>query len=404
MPGPSRVSIVGALAPYADGFASALARQGYVPRVVVYHLRLMAEVSAWLTAQECSVSALATETTHFLAARRAAGHTRYVTGRGLRPLLRYLQGRDVVPATPAPAITSAQDRLLARYGDYLIDERGLGRATVRGYLDALRPFLRSRCSADGLHVDVEHLGSRDVTAFVVAHTPTQSRHGAKMTVCVLRSFLRFLHRDGTLPTALADAVPSVAGWRLAGLPPRLDAVQVQRLLAACDRDTAAGRRDFAILTTLARLGLRAGEVAALRLDDLEWRIGEMVVRGKGARVDRLPMPTDVGAAIAAYVRRGRPALAPDRAVFLRCVAPHDGLTPVGISQVVAAAAGRAGLGTIHAHRLRHFAATHTLRAGGSLTEVQQLLRHRLPQTTAIYAKVDRETLRTIARPWLGGAA
>jgi site-specific recombinase XerD len=179
---------------------------------------------------------------------------------------------------------------------------------------------------------------------------------------------------------------------------------VRHLLASCDRRTAVGARDFAILTTLVRVGLRAGEVAALGLDDLEWRLGEIVVHGKGPRVERLPLPTDVGAAIASYVRRHRPSTAQDRAVFVRRLAPHCGLTPGGITQVVAAAARRAGLGTIYAHRLRHFAATQTLRAGGSLAEIKQLLRHRLASTTAIYTKVDREALRTIARPWPGGVA
>lgn len=402
MPDPSRVHIGGPLRPYAAGFTSELAQQGYAPRVIVHHLRLMADVSRWLTEQGRSVCALTTEAERFLSTRRAAGHLRHCTHRGLRPLLTHLQRLGVVPLAAAPI--NAVDVMLARYGRYLTSERGLGAASARGYLDALRPFLRSRLAANGRHVDVEHLSRADVTAFVVARAPTQSRHAAKMTVCVLRSFLRFLHLEGSMPTLLVDAVPSVAGWRLAGMPRTLEASDVQRLLAACDRHTAIGARDFAILTTLARVGLRAGEVAALRLDDLDWRTGEIVVHGKGPSVERLPLPTDVGAAIAAYLRRGRPSRAHDRAVFVRSLAPYRGLTSVGLSQVVAAAAQRAGLGTIYAHRLRHFAATQTLRAGGSLTEIKQLLRHRRAQTTAISAKVDREALRTIARPWPGGVA
>lgn len=404
MSDPSRVHIVGPLEPYAAGFASALARQGYVPRVVVHHLRLMADVSRWLTEQDLQVSDLAREAERFLHARRAAGYTRYWTGQAVRPLLTHLRSLGVVPPTPPPVSTDPLDVMLARYRHYLTSERGLGAATARGYLDAIRPFLRTRVSPDGLHVDLEHLCGADVTAFVVAHTPTQSRHGAKMTVCSLRSVLQFLHLDGAITTPLVEAVPSVAGWRLAGLPKPVDASDVRRLLASCDRRTPAGSRDFAILTMLARVGLRAGEVAALRLDDLDWRLGEIVVHGKGPRVERLPLPTDVGAAIAAYVRRRRPSTVQDRAVFVRCMAPHRGLTPTGITQVVAAAAQRAGMGTIYAHRLRHFTATQTLRAGGSFAEIKQLLRHRLARTTAIYAKVDREALRTIARPWPGGAA
>jgi site-specific recombinase XerD len=299
-------------------------------------------------------------------------------------------------------LTSPVDLMLARYQHYLTVERGLGAATARGYLDAVRPFLHSRVSPDGLHLDVAHLGGADVTAFVVAHTPTQSRHAAKLTVCALRSFLRFLHVEGAITAPLDAAVPAVAVWRLAGVPKRVDAADVRRLLASCDRRTRRGVRDFAILTTLARLGLRAGEVAALHLHDIDWRVGEIVVHGKGPRAERLPLPVDVGAAIAASMRRGRPASVQSRAVFVRLLAPYRALPSTGVSHVVAAAAQRAGLGTIHAHRLRHFAAAQTLRAGGSLVEIKQLLRHRLALTTAIYAKVDREALRMLARPWPGG--
>ena len=224
-----------------------------------------------------------------------------------------------------------------------------------------------------------------------------------MTATALRSLLGFLHLTGAVTHSLVAAVPSVAGRRLAGLPPRLEPDHVQRLLAVCDRRTLGGRRDFAIITTLARLGLRAAEVATLRLDDLRWRAGEIVVHGKGRRVERMPLPTDVGDAITAYLRQ-RPARAQGRTVFVRLLAPLRPLSHTGLTQIVAAAAQRAGLGRIHAHRLRHFAATQLLRAGAPLSEIQQFLRHDRLQTTAIYAKVDYDALRTIARPWPGGAA
>lgn len=191
---------------------------------------------------------------------------------------------------------------------------------------------------------------------------------------------------------------------MAGLPKALELDQVRRLLSSCDRDTANGRRDFAILTMLVRLGLRAGEVAGLGLDDIDWRAGETVIRGKGRRTEQVPLPADVGEAVAAYLRNGRPPTAEGRSVFVRFKAPHRALSAGGVSQVVAAAGLRAGLGRIHAHRLRHTAATEMLRAGAPLSEIGQLLRHRRLLTTAIYAKVDREALRTIARPWPGGEA
>lgn len=201
---------------------------------------------------------------------------------------------------------------------------------------------------------------------------------------------------------LAEAVPSIASWRLQGLPRGLEPAEVERFLASCDTDSASGRRDLAILTLLARLGLRRGEVAALSLDDIDWRAGELVVRGKGRRAERLPLPADVGEPLSAYLQDGRPAAAEGRSVFVRVKAPHRALTPSAVTWVVVAAARRAGLGYVTPHRLRHSAATAVLRAGASLGEVGQVLRHRQPVTTAIYAKVDREALRAIARPWPGG--
>jgi site-specific recombinase XerD len=199
-------------------------------------------------------------------------------------------------------------------------------------------------------------------------------------------------------------VPAVAVWRLSGLPRVLEAADVRALFAACHCRTAVGLRDYAVLALLARLGLRAGEVAALRLDDLDWRAGEISVRGKGDRRERLPLPSDVGEAIAVYLRRGRPARVEGRCVFVRAIAPHRGLTSTAVSQIVASAAGRAGLPPVYAHRLRHTVASELLRAGAGLPEIGQLLRHRRAATTAIYAKVDREALRTVAQPWPEGTS
>ncbi|WP_231711193.1 site-specific integrase [Xanthobacter dioxanivorans] len=199
-------------------------------------------------------------------------------------------------------------------------------------------------------------------------------------------------------------MPSVAGRRLVGLPKGLAPDQIQCLLASCDSHTRRGCRDVAILTMLVRLGMRAGEVAKLQLDDIDWRAGEIVVRGKGNSIERLPLPPDVGEAVAEYLQSARPPSAQGRTVFVRIKAPHRHLTSCGVSNVVADAGQKAGLGRIHAHRLRHTTAMQMLRAGASLPEVGQLLRHRSALTTAIYAKIDRETLRMIARAWPGDAA
>ncbi len=283
-------------------------------------------------------------------------------------------------------------------------ERGLSAGTVRGYVDVVRPFLAGRVSAEG--VDLERLGPADVSAYVVAacREPRGRGGSARLMVTGLRSLLGFLHVDGVVTESLTAAVPSVAGWRLAGLPRALEPGQVRALLASCDRRSAHGRRDFAILTLLARLGLRRGEVAGLRLDQIDWRSGELVILGKGGRPGRLPLPADVGEAVAGYLRRGRPSSAEGRCVFVRVKAPHRPLTPGGVTNVVIAAGRRAGLGDVTAHRLRHSAATELLRAGAPLEEISQLLRHRRPLTTAIYAKVDREALRSLAQSWPGGAA
>jgi site-specific recombinase XerD len=363
----------------------------------------VADLSAWLEREGIEPRSLApAEVDRFLATRRAAGHRRYASAKAIRPPLEYLRGMGVVPIAPVVEPDGPIDRLLAQYRRYLVVERSLAQTTASGYLAAVRPFLASRATPDGLAL--EGLTVADVTAFVVARCPGQARGSAKLTVTTLRSLLGFLHLEGVLPRSLAGCVPRTAAWRLASLPRGLTRAEVERLLAGCDRSRPTGRRDFAVLTLLVRLGLRAGEVAGLTLDAIDWRSGELIVSGKGSRSERLPLPPDVGEAIVAYLRAGRPASAIGRAVFIRAKAPHRALSSGGVSRIVGDAALRAGLGLVHAHRLRHTAATEMLRAGGSLAEIGQVLRHRRTQTTALYAKVDERALRALARPWPGGAA
>jgi site-specific recombinase XerD len=204
--------------------------------------------------------------------------------------------------------------------------------------------------------------------------------------------------------ALTASVPSVAHVKLAGLPRGIPSDDVEQLLANCDQHTQTGRRDLAILNLLVRLGLRAGEVRGLALEDVDWRAGELIVRGKGNRMDRLPLPPEVGRAIASYLRDGRPGTAEGRTIFVRIRAPHRALTAPAVTHVVRAAAARAGLAGINAHTLRHTVATQMVRSGVPLSEIGQVLRHRRLMTTAIYAKVDREGLRTLARHWPGGVS
>ena len=292
----------------------------------------------------------------------------------------------------------AVEVLIADYREYLAVERGLTADTIEGYVLTARPFLEAR-QGDGDRLDLDSVSASDVMAFVVDRCSGQSKGAAKMTVTGLRSLLGFLHLRGLISGPLAAAVPSTASWRLSGLPRALEPEHLQALFDSCDRGSPVGRRDYAVLVMLAGLGLRAGEVAALRIEDVDWRAGELRISGKGRRDERLPLPDDVGEAIVAYLQDGRPATALDRSLIVRVRAPHHGLTTGGITQIVVAAADRAGLGPIYAHRLRHTAATQMLRAGASLEEVGQVLRHRQLLTTAIYAKVDRDALRALARPW-----
>jgi integrase/recombinase XerD len=307
----------------------------------------------------------------------------------------------VAATGPAP-VMSPCERLLDRCHAYLLVERGLAASTVELNVRMVRPFLAQQVQADG-QLDLQHLNAGEVAGYVVAQSRERPRSVGRM-VTALRSLLRFLYLDGFIDRPLADAVPSVASWSLSSLPKALSNDQVAALLSSCDRNSSTGCRDFAILTLLVRLGLRAGEVAALGLDDIDSRRGEVIVRGKGNRYDRLPLPGDVGQAIVDYLRRARSRTAHGRTVFVWAHAPYRALSSTAVTTVVANAGRRAGIGLIGAHRLRHTAATAMLHAGGSLTEIGQVLRHRRLLTTAVYAKVDLQALRLVARSWPGDAA
>ena len=402
MTSPSWARVDGPLAPYAGGFRAELERLGYTPLTAATHVRLMAHLSRWLAREGVEVPGLTPAVVDaYFAERRAAGYAGHVTDRALRPLAGYLRRLGVIPPPVPAAAAGPAERLLARYREYLLVERGLAGTTAELNVRMVRPFLAGRVHETDAGVDLGHLTAGEVAAFVV----TQSRRrpkSVKRMVTALRSLLGFLHAEGLIGQPVT--VPSPAGWTQAGLPKALDGDQVAALLASCDPLTRTGRRDLAILTLLARLGLRAGEVAALGLDDIDWRRGEITVRGKGNRHDRLPLPADAGQRIVDWLQDGRPEAAQGRTVFVRAQAPYRALTSNAVTTVVACAGRRAGLGLIGAHRLRHSAATAMLRSGGSLTEIGQTLRHARPLTTAIYAKVDIGALRQLARPWPGEPA
>jgi integrase/recombinase XerD len=389
------------LAALSKGFAEDLRRQGYAPRTISQHRRLLCDLSDWLVRRRLTAGDLSmAQVDRFLSDRRSAGVARHKTHNALGPILGYLRGLGLAPAAKASMENGPAGEILNRYRQFLTTERGLLPVTALRYVDCLRPFLNRRLSADGL--ELGSLTPADVTSFVVAWCPCLNGGVAKLTVTALRSFLGFLHLDGVTERSLVHAVPTVARRRLAGLPKGLEPDQVRRLLAACDACTSVGNRDLAILTLLVRLGLRRGEVAGLGLDDIDWRAGTISVRGKGNCHERLPLPPDVGRRLAEYLRHARPTGVQGRTAFVRHFAPYHALGASRVSGIVADAARRAGLGRVHAHRLRHTAATELLRTGASLPEIGQLLRHRRAETTAIYAKVDRDSLRLIARPWPEG--
>ncbi len=398
----SRVRVAGPLAPSAEGFRRELQERGYSPFTAVRYLQLLSHLSGWLGGRRGAVLPLtAAGVDRYLRARRGAGYRSFLTVRASGPLLDYLRRQGLVQAAGGKdaAAEGAADGLLMRFAEYLRVERGLADVTIER-----RVLLAERILSAwqrGGRADLRALTAGDVTAFVLERSRTHEG-SVSGVVTALRSLLRFLHVAGVIDRPLASAVPQLASWKLAGLPKAVPAEQVSALLASCDRDSVVGRRDAAIVTVLVRLGLRAGEVACLRLADVDWRSGQITVRGKGNRSERLPLPCDVGGVLVAYLTGGHPgaAAAGDR-VFARVRAPHGPLTRGAVTQVVARAAGRAGFEPFYAHRLRHTAATGMLRGGGSLDEIGQVLRHHHRFTTAIYAKVDLEALRTVARPWPG---
>ena len=397
MSGPRRKA--GLLGPQVEGYGAWLAQRGYTPATVRNMLRDLGQVGLWLSVEGLDVAQVDEQTmAAFLAARHKAG-CRGVPGlRATTPLLTYLREAGIVPAAE-PSLTPVAV-LLGRYRSWLVQDRGLAASTVLRYENTARRFLSEQASTgDGFHP--ETLTGLDVNAFLLRECGRVSAGSAKGRVAELRSVLRFLYLHGITPLRLGTAVPPVGGWRLAALPPSaLTAADVQRLLDGCDRSSAVGVRDFAIVLLVARLGLRSIEVARLELGDVDWRAGELVVRGKGRRQDRLPLPAEVGEALVAYLSGGRN---PDSArhVFLTCRAPRGPVRADLVGDVVERACTRAGLPHVGPHRLRHALAAELLRRGAGLVAISQVLRHQDLATTALYAKVDLVALRQVAQPWPG---
>jgi integrase/recombinase XerD len=395
----TRVRVCGPLAQYADGFRAVLAERGYAPSSAAGQLQMMAHLSRWLFDHGLDGHGLTpVVVAEFLEARRAAGYKQRLSARAMAPLLGYLREGGIAAAGAPAVANNPVEVLLAGYRTYLVEERGLAASTVRNYLDVARPFVSAQCASG--RADLSGLTAAEVSEFVLAGCRTRAVGSATIFVVGMRALLRYLHLVGITPTGLAGAVPSAACWPATSLPRPIGHGDAARLLRSCDRRTALGRRDYAVLTLMLRLGLRVGEVAALDLGDIGWRHGEILIHGKGGREERLPLPADVGHAVASWLRRGRSHGSCTR-VFTTLLAPHGALSGKGISAIVWRAAHRSGV-MASAHRLRHTAATDLLRAGASLSEVGQVLRHASILNTALYAKVDHAALRAVARPWPAG--
>lgn len=387
----------GPLAGLVHPFRMEMIRLGYTVGTARDNAYVLACLSRWLDRTGLVPQWLGTaELEEFVRHRQAVGYRRWLSVRSMREMLAFLRQAGVIPPEQPRQVDGPVAGLVERYAGYLRRERRLSERTISGRVPIVDRFLRTLVIGDRLRVEL--LGPQSVVNFVLDAGRRYAVGSMKVVTVSLRSLLRYLFAVGVIDQDLSTVVPSVAGWRLSSLPPTQGVDVLAALLAACDRATPLGLRDRAVLLLMARLGLRAAEIAALCLEDLDWRNGEVVIHGKGGRIDRLPLPADVGAALADYLRRGRrPSML--RQVFLRTIGPDNAMSRQSVVMTPRCASRRAGIPTVAAHQLRHRAACRILNDGGNLTEVAQLLRHEAEATAAIYAKVDLSALSAAARPW-----
>jgi site-specific recombinase XerD len=390
-----------------EAFLSHLRTAGYAERTLRKKRSIVTAFAQWTRRERIALDCLGDcEVAAFVkrSSGTSAAHVQFERA-ALRPLLEYLRAQSVVP--PAPIDASPADELLKRYRDYLRQDRGLAENSLRVYEPLIRDFLASQM-ARGSALCSDSFDVLAIRRYLLARSADRSAEYSRLLSTTLRSFCHFLFLRGDTPVDLAVSVPMVRTWRQSSLPALLSPEEVERVVAATNRSTFRGRRDHAILLLLARLGLRAGEIVSLELGDLRWRSGEIVVHGKGGMVEPLPLLSEIGEALALYLREARGASA-SRRVFLRMLAPRVGLAgPCAIDHVVRLAFVRAGLHPASggaAHLFRHSLATRMIRHGASMAEIAEVLRHRSQNSTAIYAKVSFEALRGVARPWpaTGGA-
>jgi integrase/recombinase XerD len=389
---------------YLAAFERLLRRQGYAPPTIRLKVRLVRDFSVWLRKRAISLKNLSAEhAEHYL--RHRARHLRPRTDDivGLNQLLDLLRKEGIVAQRQVRKRIMPLDRLVEQYALYLREERAVAPVTVAQYSRVTRGFLTQSFGEGRLNLSA--LRAIDVLTFVQHQAARGSRKTAAYACSALRSFLDYARYRGDVTTNLSAAVPRVANWSMPSIPRSIAPDHLRRVLASCNRRSAGGSRDYAILLLLARLGLRAGAIVALELDDVDWQAATLRVRGKGGHAHMLPLPVKVGEAIAAYLKIGRP-ISTNRRLFLRSRAPIQGFKgSVAVLSVVRQALIRAGIDppSKGAHQFRHALASEMLRRGASLSEIGQILDHRNPETTAIYAKVDLASLHALALAWPGGA-
>ncbi len=392
----------GPLASPLEAYARRLHEDGYATHSGFVQLRLLGCFNRWLDRKRLTSEDVDAATIErYLRGRAQSRRLRRGDSAALFRLLTMLrpEGSGVTAPPPTPV-----EAVLGLFQQYLRQERSLSEATVINYTPVARSFLSERFPKGALHF--QRITAADITAFVQRQATLVTSKRAQLVVTALRSFLRYLFLRGLVAIDLAACVPTIATWSLSNVPRFLAGEQIQKILGSCDQKTTIGKRDYALLLLLARLGLRAGEVVALTLDDFDWEAGLVTVRGKGKRVAQMPLPSEVGTAIADYLSTGRPPVFQSTRVFIRAKAPLTGFAnSVTICSLVDRALERAGVESEYrgSHVFRHSLATGMLNHGGSLDEIGDLLRHRHPDTTRIYAKVDLVSLRSIALPWPGGS-
>lgn len=395
----------GPLAGHADNFAALLCEQGYSRASGQIRLRLIAGLNQWLERKRLGVEHLDERVlVRYLRYRERSRWCPKESAHTLGRFLETLRHAGVVPALNCPPVRDHRQEFLAEYRQYLLNERGLSERTLPNVLVFVDRFLAEQFPKN--QFTFAALRPIEITGFVQRHAAKLSSGRAKLLVTALRNFFRYLRHRGDIETDLAGCVPSVAYWSLSTLPKSLPRGSVERILKCCDRSTSQGRRDYAILMLLARLGLRSSEITGLNLEDMDWEIGQITILGKGGRWSKLPLPADVGQAVVDYLRHDRPRCSTRRLFVTRC-APITGLrSHDAINKTVERSLAQAGIDSVRkgAHLFRHTLASEMLHRGASLAEIGEVLRHRSANTTRIYAKIDLPALQKLALPWPGGAA